>query len=356
MEIRCHCTACGAAFRVRDEFAGKRIKCVKCGAAVGVPQLVPAGSAAPASQPPPVKMPPPVKPPALAQEEGLADLIGLSSKAVPVPPAASARSGRAVRKKSHGWQTWHTLVAAGVGVAAAVGLVVMLAWPTAEDSATHGKPAAAPPPVAAVQFGVLVLELPEAERSGASVLIDDEKKEVAAKGPLEYRLAAGEHRVKVVSGCRRVEHRLTLKAGEKYSYQPAWPEDNALAATVPGDIPAPNWAPGADAGKGVAPRGPPEDFRSFPGDGRGNRPGSCRAGQRRAGRGQAEKRPAVGTARAAGRVGEAAGATQRRPIVAAFAGRCDVGRPAGQLPRPPRQDHHPAPLRLLVSGDQPIIG
>ena len=274
MEIRCRCTACGAAFRVRDEFAGKRIKCAKCGAAVAVPQFVPAGSATPAPKLPPVKMPPPVKPPALAQEEGLADLIGLSSQAAPVPPASPARSGRAVRKKSRGWQTWHTLLAAGVGVAAAVGLVVMLAWPTSEDSATHGKPAAppTPPTVAAVEFGVLVLELPEAERSGASVLIDDEKKEVAAKGPLEYRLAAGEHRVKVVSGCRRVEHRLTLKAGQQCSYQPAWPEDNALAATVPGDIPAPNWAPGADAGKGVAPR-PAGGLPQFSGRWRGQSAG-----------------------------------------------------------------------------------
>ena len=51
MEIRCHCTACGAVFRVRDEFAGKRIKCAKCRAR-DRGSTAPAGHETPAGHPP----------------------------------------------------------------------------------------------------------------------------------------------------------------------------------------------------------------------------------------------------------------------------------------------------------------
>ena len=133
-----------------------------------------------------------------------------------------------------GWQGWHIAIAVG-GVAAGACLVGTMAWLASNNSTTPQPSSASPRTVASAELGVLVLEIPESERAGASLLIDDEKKEVPARGPLEYRLAAGEHRVKVVCGGRHADRRLSLKAGEKYSYQPAWSDDDALAAAISGN-------------------------------------------------------------------------------------------------------------------------
>jgi hypothetical protein len=252
MEIRCHCTACGAAFRVREDFAGKRIKCVKCRAALTVPSVppVPSTAALPPDQPP-------------APEDALSDLIGISSTGSP-RAATIGRPRRAkAGKKSRGWQGWQ--ITLGIcGISATAGLLVLAAWFVSESAATRGQASNSSRTVAAVETGVLALDIPEPERGGVDVQIDDQKKEVSARGPLEYRLAAGEHRLKVVRGGRHAEGRLSLKTGEKYSYKPAWSEDNALAATESGNIPAPNWVPRADAGKNPAPTAPPENAHAPP--------------------------------------------------------------------------------------------
>ena len=264
MEIRCHCTACGAVFRVRDEFAGKRIKCAKCRAVIGVPPL-----------PPATKLPPGAPP---AQEEVLAGLVGLNSMGSPRAATAVGSKRARIGKKSRGWQGWHIAIAVG-GVAAGACLVGTMAWLASNNSTTPQPSSASPRTVASAELGVLVLEIPESERAGASLLIDDEKKEVPARGPLEYRLAAGEHRVKVVCGGRHADRRLSLKAGEKYSYQPAWSDDDALAAAISGNALEPSakdWLSGADADKNEPPRGQPQEFRGFPGVPPGTPPGNFR--------------------------------------------------------------------------------
>jgi hypothetical protein len=293
MEIRCHCTACGADFRVPDELAGVHIHCERCGAGIELPPPPPPVKEPPAEGSPPLNMAPPViglppgNPPAAAPEGALAGVVVPSAQGAAAPQAPPGADGQAVREKPGGWQVWHTWVAA-IAVGIAVSLVLTLGRHKAEVSAPHvqARPATKTPAaaVAAVEPGVLVLEIPEAERPGASVSIDDEKKEVAARGPLEYRLAAGEHRVQVVCGGRHAEQRLSLKAGQKCSYQPAWSEDHAPAAMVVGDIPAPNWVPGADVGKGEAARGPSQDSRIVSGNRSHGGPGST--GRNHAGPGQ----------------------------------------------------------------------
>ena len=59
MAIRFSCDGCGATFNVPDNFAGKRAKCKKCGAAVQVP-----AAEAPVAAPTPVPSPGPSRPPA----------------------------------------------------------------------------------------------------------------------------------------------------------------------------------------------------------------------------------------------------------------------------------------------------
>ena len=97
-----------------------------------------------------------------------------------------------------------------------------------------------------------MLEIPEPQRAELMVFIDGDKQEVPAAGPLQYQLAAGDHRVKMIGRGRRAACSVSLKAGEKHSQTPAWSEDDALAAAVHGNVAepkAPDQIPGADAAK-----------------------------------------------------------------------------------------------------------
>lgn len=55
MPISARCPKCSAAFRVKDEYAGKRTKCPKCGGPMSIPAANPLADT--------IKMPSPPKPP-----------------------------------------------------------------------------------------------------------------------------------------------------------------------------------------------------------------------------------------------------------------------------------------------------
>ena len=91
MTIRFRCK-CGKAFKVADDFAGKRAKCPKCGVVLVVPKKKPPAPVQPELKP----IAPPVPPPTPAPEQGVsADDLELEIEA----PAAPGAGGDAVVEK-----------------------------------------------------------------------------------------------------------------------------------------------------------------------------------------------------------------------------------------------------------------
>lgn len=97
MAIVITCT-CGSRYRVKDEYAGKTVKCAKCGTGISVP----AASPAPPPAPIPVQSPPPPPPPPPVQ---------------PAVPWTGAATGprQAVMPISKGFFLWSWII--GVGIA-----------------------------------------------------------------------------------------------------------------------------------------------------------------------------------------------------------------------------------------------
>lgn len=81
--IRVHCAACGATFGARDEHAGRRGKCSRCGAPVTVPSAAAAQPPAPSATPAPAVSPAPAAPRAPA------------APSAPVPAAVVRGAARA---------------------------------------------------------------------------------------------------------------------------------------------------------------------------------------------------------------------------------------------------------------------
>lgn len=139
MSIVTTCGACGAEFKVRDEFAGKRGKCPKCGRPVQVPHIVAAEAkpssglkraeplpsteagtparAAAARPAAPAKKPPPVAAGPRATEEGIPTIsLGESSTSSVASRIATRRSRSAMPI----W-AWVVLAVAGVGLIGVLG-------------------------------------------------------------------------------------------------------------------------------------------------------------------------------------------------------------------------------------------
>lgn len=158
MEIRCHCAACGADFGVGGEFAGDNIRCLKCGAEIAVP-------AVPKSPPP---LPLAAGLGSVADgEPSLADIIGLDSPTTTGSQVGStSRSGPLrFKKRVNHWQGWQIAALAGGGTVAVLGAALAVTWGLSGKS----PPPAAPPKPPAT----LAIELPDDERNGVTMSLDD---------------------------------------------------------------------------------------------------------------------------------------------------------------------------------------
>jgi len=71
MPIRLTCPSCSATLSVKDEYAGRAVKCPKCGGVI--PASQPAAPAAPAAAPPPAKATPAAPPPGDDPRAGIAE-------------------------------------------------------------------------------------------------------------------------------------------------------------------------------------------------------------------------------------------------------------------------------------------
>jgi hypothetical protein len=210
MDIHCHCAACGTDFSVGKEFAGRHVRCVECGGKVDVPavqQSRPVLIAAEIDSSP-------------EPEQPLAEIIGLDSEAAGGHKPAYKLRPTAGYKRAKGWQGWQIAALVGGGLLAVLGLVLVLAW----DHSPAKAPA--PPPTPPPKPALLAIELPEEERSGATISIDEgqgpQRKELPHSGPIQYTLAAGKCRVLMDRPHYHAEDSVVLKSGETRSYRPLW--------------------------------------------------------------------------------------------------------------------------------------
>jgi hypothetical protein len=135
--IGCHCAACGARFNVRSEYAGQRLRCVKCGQAV---------LAARAAQPRPHPTSP-VAPagPGGPAEPSLSEIIGLGPQSASGASVAHAwrPSGRKNRRSSA--RVWYVAISVGAVAMVVIGLAIGLAMrgsnPGSQDTSATSKTA-----------------------------------------------------------------------------------------------------------------------------------------------------------------------------------------------------------------------
>jgi hypothetical protein len=87
--------------------------------------------------------------------------------------------------------------------------------------------------------------MPAAERGGALLQIDGQKRSLPELGDAAYQLAPGTHRVVIHRrGFEPVELSVALKAGEVHRFAPEWKSVSALAAATPGSATAEQVPPG----------------------------------------------------------------------------------------------------------------
>ncbi len=245
MEIRCHCAACGADFGVGGEFAGDNIRCLKCGAEIAVP-------AVPKSPPP---LPLAAGLGSVADgEPSLADIIGLDSPTTTGSQVGStSRSGPLrFKKRVNHWQGWQIAALAGGGTVAVLGAALAVTWGLSGKS----PPPAAPPKPPAT----LAIELPDDERNGVTMSLDDgngaQQKELPRSGPVTFTLGAGKYRVSLDRPNYHAEDSVVLKSGGTRSYKPLWVRTSFLP---PADYTEPQEAA---AGGDAETRGPAEAEKS----------------------------------------------------------------------------------------------
>ena len=206
MPVTCHCTLCGATYQVGQEFAGRKIKCPKCAAAIMVTAAVEpkrvaaapktAAGAKPlktaarieADDPPP--LPPPV--PSLRRQVAEEPLVpgGVEIPGLSDVPSYASR-GRSVprlppkRKKSGLGANPGLWIGIGVGAcgliaAVIITLVLVLGSSTKPAVVAVSQPAKATekphkgeaPKAPSAPANTLILNWIEAEREGAEIFLD----------------------------------------------------------------------------------------------------------------------------------------------------------------------------------------
>jgi S1-C subfamily serine protease/thioredoxin-related protein/DNA-directed RNA polymerase subunit RPC12/RpoP len=224
MGITCRCSSCGATYQVDQQYAGRKIKCPKCSAAI----VVEAAGPKPPAATPPRKPPAPFKTGARIEPEdapaqpppeqdaapdplgpGAVVLPGLEGIVSQRSPLGAPLRRRHAKKKADNSRLW---IAAGLGagalaLAAVVIAVVILNKPglgktaaTPPDSKQSGPHAATAPPAEPPKPSAkLVLNWRESERADAEVYIDDSFKEVPKSGPVEYPLEiqSASHKIRI---------------------------------------------------------------------------------------------------------------------------------------------------------------
>ena len=161
MRMTCHCASCGATYQVDEQFAGRKIKCPKCSAAIVVTaaaedaEVFPAKKSASAAKPlktaqrvgsgpavPPLPRPPAETPPPLAP--GGLDIPGLGDFSVPYSSRGHAATKSPARKKPAQGGNRGLWIGVGLGagfliVALGIVLVVVL-MPGPKNTAAPQRP------------------------------------------------------------------------------------------------------------------------------------------------------------------------------------------------------------------------
>jgi S1-C subfamily serine protease/thioredoxin-related protein/DNA-directed RNA polymerase subunit RPC12/RpoP len=246
MPVTCHCSACGATYQVGEQFAGRKIKCPKCAAAIVVAAAGPQTPAAPkplktaarieADEPPPLSpaVPPLPRQPAASQEPlvpGGLEIPGLAnvarSRGAPrLPPRR--KSGLAANPG-----LWIGVGVGTGGLIAAVAIAVLLISRQTTSVAANdaGKPAEkthteeAPPPPA-VPTATLILNWMESDRDGAQLFLDGQPVEVPKTGTVRLPLIvrAAQHQIRLVRKGYEplVFFRACAASDDQTDYTPNW--------------------------------------------------------------------------------------------------------------------------------------
>jgi S1-C subfamily serine protease len=275
MEIRCRCVGCSAKFKVDAKYAGKKARCPKCQAVVDVPlageestvtaSVSPSASASqiatpkssilkpvatrlgtttvaipvvrqvPAAPVPQPQLPPEPEPEPVAPT--ISDFPSFTTKLAPAGgalPASSSSQPRGRKKSSP-----LLLILGGGALVVVAGMVavgVFVATSGDDKSGKGGKPAVA----SSANKATLVLDWPQAQRSGGAVKIDGKPYKIPGAGTIKFTLPAGEHQVLFLRrGYEPFDSSVTLAKGELEHLSPRW---TAVAAASP--TPGPNEIPG----------------------------------------------------------------------------------------------------------------
>jgi predicted Zn finger-like uncharacterized protein len=195
--------------------------------------------------------------------------IQIDNPGIQIDTTSSSRTSRASRasstrpraaKKPISQKTW-LAIGGGAGAVLIACVVVYLATRSGPAPATGPGLAAAPataqtakqspaarsetapqssPPAVAPGEAALVLHWPEADRKGAAVTIDGKKQSLPVQGPIQFGLAAGDHRVVLQRrGYEQIEVAFSLKSGDKHTYTPEWQKSFLASAAENVAAPAP---------------------------------------------------------------------------------------------------------------------
>lgn len=273
MDIICVCSGCAAKFKVPDRAAGKKVRCPKCQATIDVPaasvasetptvtatpkkpaaspervpapsdfllpvkvDVSPVPSATPTAaakpkppvarpvQPTPVAIAPAAMPaaptppvtavPVAMVPAGEENFSFPSEGFVKEKPKAVASRGKSSTTKKKSF-TLPIMVAGGSVIAASVLALVMV-------FAFSGKPKSKPNSPSS-SSGMLVLDWPESDRSGAKLVVDGQGATFPSKGPVELKLPPGKHSFVIMRrGYESITASVTLAASETTTYEPEW--------------------------------------------------------------------------------------------------------------------------------------
>jgi S1-C subfamily serine protease/thioredoxin-related protein len=248
MEIRCSCSACQTQFKIGAKYAGRKVKCPKCGDVLVVPAAAPgerpsaigSGPAAPpASEGSSMGVGPPLgsvpqtidqpthglrKPPVATAPPGApgapVPLVVASPPEAAFPieaPQKSVLAQRGLAKRKSGGGRKTSVTTWIVGGAALMMLLIAVGVGFAIKGLTGGN--------LIQNDAVLTLKWPEDQRDDATVLINRKPQIVPKSGPVQFTLPPGEHRLFVQRrGYEPVSESFSLGSGERQSYTPQWKE------------------------------------------------------------------------------------------------------------------------------------
>lgn len=271
MEIRCRCTGCSAKFKVDAKYAGKKARCPKCQAVVEVPlageeSTVTASVSSSASasqiaasksstskpvatrpgtttvaipvvrQVPAAPMPQPLLPPEPEPEPvapTISEFPSFTTKPAPAggaSPASSSSQPRGRKKSSP-----LLLILGGGALVVVAGLAavgVFLATSGGDKSGKGGKPAVA----SSANKATLVLDWPQAQRSGGAVKIDGKPYKIPAAAAIKFTLSPGEHQVVALRrGYEPFDTTFNVVKGQETTIAPIWKESTPSLVTRPDD-------------------------------------------------------------------------------------------------------------------------